>query len=510
MARIYRAFIFHLSLPGTIFASKSLNIIESNELMNKLHILDGITSIKCWDKRHSIIHIMLPSLLAVLSANWAQCQSSDRIQMKMQIATSSPSGQTQTNAQNQILTRDEAIRLALMQASAFQQAQLSEQVAAEDVRQAQMAFLPRLANASSVIYNSPLRGLPPGAAREPSFIAANGISEYEALMGVTGDLDLAGRLRATLRRARSLLEGARAGTEAARRTLIQATAEAYYGLSLATARRQSSELGLAAAEEFERITSLLVNGGEVAQVDLLRARLQTTARRDELEQARATESVAADGLRALIGGDFNLPLTVIDLSTALPAPDELTGFGADAIIQRPEIIAFNAQRHAAELDVALARAERRPQLTYNISGGFDSDSLHTDPLHQHTGILATINLTIPIFDWGASKSRERQAKQRLQLLDASRTLALRGFSQQFSAARAQAVSAATRVNLTNAAIPDATRNVELSIARYRAGEAQIIEVTDAQNSLVAQRAALYQAIFDYQVALTRLRQATGQ
>jgi len=49
-----------------------------------------------------------------------------------------------------------------------------------------------------------------------------------------------------------------------------------------------------------------------------------------------------------------------------------------------------------------------------------------------------------------------------------------------------------------------------SIARYRAGEAQIIEVTDAQTMLVTQRAALYQALFDYQTALGRLRQATGQ
>ena len=44
----------------------------------------------------------------------------------------------------------------------------------------------------------------------------------------------------------------------------------------------------------------------------------------------------------------------------------------------------------------------------------------------------------------------------------------------------------------------------------RAGEAQIVEVTDAQTTLVTQRSALYQAIYDYQIALSRLRQATGQ
>jgi len=35
-------------------------------------------------------------------------------------------------------------------------------------------------------------------------------------------------------------------------------------------------------------------------------------------------------------------------------------------------------------------------------------------------------------------------------------------------------------------------------------------VTDAQTTLVEKRTALYQAIFDYQTALSRLRYATGQ
>jgi len=39
---------------------------------------------------------------------------------------------------------------------------------------------------------------------------------------------------------------------------------------------------------------------------------------------------------------------------------------------------------------------------------------------------------------------------------------------------------------------------------------EIFEVTDAQTTLVEQRSALYQAIFDYQTALAKLKQATGQ
>jgi outer membrane protein TolC len=96
------------------------------------------------------------------------------------------------------------------------------------------------------------------------------------------------------------------------------------------------------------------------------------------------------------------------------------------------------------------------------------------------------------------------------LAENERTLALRGFTEQFYAARALAASAAARIGIAREGVVKAQDNLAASIARYRAGEAQIVEVTDAQTTLVEQRTALYQAIFDYQIALARLHQATGQ
>lgn len=410
------------------------------------------------------------------------------------------------------LTRDEAVRLALLQASTFQQAALNERIAAEDVRQARAAFLPRVAANPSLIYTSPAIGVttPPGVARAPSFIGANAVTEYQALLGATGELDISGRLRAALRRNVALLAAARAGTEVARRALLLATNDAYFSLALATARRRAAEDTLSAAEEFERITSLLLQAGEVAPVDLSRAQLQTNTRRDELELARANETVAADALRVLVGYDFTRPIATTDLITATPEPGEIDRFTADAISRRPEFAQFEAERRAAELGIKVARAERRPQITYSINGGFDSGSLRPPQIREHSGVAATIGVSIPIFDWGASKSRERQAKLRAEVIESSRQIAVRGFAQQFYDARTQAVAAATRIRLASAGVTIAESNLQASIARYRAGEAQIIEVTDAQNALITQRAAFYQALFDYQAARSRLAQATGQ
>jgi outer membrane protein TolC len=409
-----------------------------------------------------------------------------------------------------VLSLDEALRLANTQASTFQTALLNERVAAEDLRQAQAAFLPKVSAPLSYIYTSPALGLPPGEPRGPSFVTSDGIGVYDGLVNVSGEFDIAGRLRATLAKNRALLAAAHAGAEVARRELAQAVTEAYYGLALAGAQLRAAEQNLAAAEEFEHITSLLLTGGEVAAVDLTRAELQTLARRDELEKARGNEAVAAGSLRVFVGYDFSRSIATSDLALALPIASEVQQFKAEDVSRRPEFMQLEQQLRAARQEIKIARADRLPSLGYSINGGFDTDSMKAPRLKEHTGVSAAISLSIPIFDWGASRSRQRQAQLRVDIAENERTLALRGFTQQFYAARALVDNAARRINLAREGITKAQDNLAASIARYRAGEAPIVEVTDAQTTLVERRGALYQAIFDYQTGLARLRQATGQ
>jgi outer membrane protein len=412
-----------------------------------------------------------------------------------------------------MITREDAVRLALAQASAYQQAVFSERIAVEDVRQSKSAFLPKFEGPLSYIYNSPIIGTtaPPDTSTQASYIASNAVREYLAGVGVGGDIDIAGKLRATLRRNRALLEAAHAGTDAARLALIEATEEAYYGVSLAVARHRSAELNLSAAEQFERITSLLFNGGEVASIDVTRAKLQTEGRRDELEQARANEVAAFESLRALIGYNaMTQAFSVVDLMDVLPKTGEIQAFTADAIARRPELRQFEFEREAANQEIKIAHAERLPQLSYLFNAGFDTDSIFSPNIREHTGALAQFSLTIPIFDWGAAKSRENQGRLRMRIAESEREQTMRVFIQQFNSARALAETAATRVDRVRLSGVDAQKNVETSQQRYRSGEAQIIEVTDAMSTLAQQRTALSQAIFDYQVALARLRQANGR
>src|ERR1051326_4297887 len=89
----------------------------------------------------------------------------------------------------------DAITAAMQQVSALQQAEIDQQIASEDMRQAEAALLPRARDSFSIIYNSRAPG-----SNEQSFIAQNATHEYQNLLGVTGDWNFG--LIAAVRRSR--------------------------------------------------------------------------------------------------------------------------------------------------------------------------------------------------------------------------------------------------------------------------------------------------------------------
>lgn len=415
--------------------------------------------------------------------------------------------------QTRLITRDQAVELALRQASAFRQAEIAEQIAAQDVQIAKAALYPRVAANPNFISTSPSAGnFNPSTqtARPPAFLGANAVTEYQGLITATGEIDLSGRLRANVRRARALLAAAGAGTEIERRNLIFAVGDAYFNLELTTARSRSAAENLRAAEEFEQNVKLNLDAGEVAPVELTRARLQTLQRRDELEQANTNEAAAANALRAFVGADFDQPIAATDLLTEVPQIGEIENLSSAAIAARPELANFDAQLRAAAEDQKAAARERRVQLTYSISPGFIAESLNPATVKNSAGVQLSVGVSLPIFDKGASRARETEAVLRARNLQNQRQQTERIFAQNFFAARAAALSAIARIKLAGQGIEFARDNLTASLARYRAGEALIGEVTDANNALIQQQTNLYQAIFDYQTARARLLQAVGK
>lgn len=410
----------------------------------------------------------------------------------------------------QSLTIDEAISLALKQASIYRQSQFDERIAAEDVKQSHATFFPQFNVPLTYFGTTPSRYRIEGEPPIYSYVSSSAINETIALLQATGEIDLSGRLRAQLRRSRYLLEAARAGTLISRRSLALNTVDAYYTLVLARQKRRLAEETLSLAEGFVKVVEGKQQRGEDESegTDILRARSQVAKRRDELEQARAGEIVAMDVLRVLTGTSFTTQIDVQRISEDLPTASDFTSYTEEVLKTRPELAQIDAQKRAAQAEARTARGERLPQLAYTVNGGFDAGDFR--PLSKYSGGSATVTLTIPIFDFGASRSRETQARLRAQSLDAQREVTMRLLQQEFYIARATALSALTRIRETEAAAEEAQKILMIIFARYRTKKATITDVVDAQAAYADARLAYFQAIIDYRTARFRLEQNLGK
>ena len=157
-----------------------------------------------------------------------------------------------------------------------------------------------------------------------------------------------------------------------------------------------------------------------------------------------------------------------------------------------------------------------PTVTIDYFYGIDSNQFATyqvDPitrLRVHSlGYAGTATLQLPIWNWGANRSKLKQATLRreqahVELSFAQRQLLanLQGFYQEAQTAREQLESLQHSAEL-------AAESVRLTTMRYQAGEAIVLEVVDAQNTLNLARNALNDGQARYRVALANLQTLTG-
>src|SRR6185295_14115162 len=133
---------------------------------------------------------------------------------------------------------------------------------------------------------------------------------------------------------------------------------------------------------------------------------------------------------------------------------------------RPELAQLDAQKRSALADARVARRELWPQLSYTLNGGFDAANFK--PLGRYSGGSAIVTLNVPIFNFGASKSRATQAELRARSLDAQRATEVLQLKQEFYAAHAGALSAFDRTAFAAGAAVAAQKNMDLTFERYRA------------------------------------------
>jgi len=446
-------------------------------------------------------------------ALFAQASSSEVSLGRQSLAGSAPAeNAAPVDGTPLTITLQDALERARVNDPQYHSALTDLGVARGDRVQARAGLLPSVTYNNSFIYTEGT-GQPPACALSATcpasrFIANNGVHEYISQANAHEAVSLTNF--ADYRRSSAALAQARAKAEIATRGLVVTVTQAYYGLVVAERKYATAQRAATEAQRFLKISQELQNGGEVARADVVKASIQGQQRQRDLQEAQLDMQHNRLDLAVLLFPDWNENFSVVDdLQTPEPLP-ALPEVEVAAKKNNPQLRAALAALAAANHQVTAAWGGLLPSLSVDYFYGIDSTqfALRTDGVRD-VGYSAVASLQIPIFNWGAGRSKLKQAELRrdqakLELSHEQRQLLshLRQFYEEASTARSEMESLASSAEM-------AAESLRLTNLRYQAGESTVLEIVDAQNTLAQARNGYDDGQVRYRVAVANLQTLTG-
>ena len=412
------------------------------------------------------------------------------------------------------ITLRDAIERAKKLSPALAAALANAKTAAEATVQARAANLPNVLGISQYLYTEGNGTL---SAR---FIANNGVHEYIAQADVHQAASLP--LMLAYRRTALLQAVARDQATMAERGLLVTVVQAYATLYGADARLKTSEDTLSAAQNFLTITQERQKGGDAARADVLKARIQADDAESAVNDANMAREQARIALALLIFPDVNQSYELADDPSQVLTLPSMAEAQAEAATSNPELDAAEKNEQAAHKDLDAARAGYLPALSFDYFYGIDANQFATYGYSystyggfartriQNLGYSALASLNMPIFTWGATHSKVKQAKSMEDVAQVDLSFARRQAVGEFEQDYAAAQTAEQDVAIRRQALADAIESRRLTLLQYRAGIATALEVVTAESDVDTESGALYDAITRYATAVANLATLTGK
>ena len=411
-------------------------------------------------------------------------------------------GPTPARDQTLTITLADAIQRAKANAPLFHAALTEAGLAREDRVQARAALLPDVGYTTGAIFTEPNGTL------SGRFISANAVNEYVSQGAVHEGIGLSSI--ADYRRARAVEALANAKAEIATRGLVVTVVQSFYGAIAAKRKITNAQQASDEAQHFLKISEQLEHGGEVAHSDVVKAQLEANDRNRDLQESTLAEEKARLALAVLIFPNFTRDYQVADDLSVAPSLPELSEAQDLASRNNPELKAAVAAMRASEQEVTSAIGEHLPSLSINYFYGIDATqyATKTDGINN-LGYQVSATLNLPIWNWGATQSRVKQAQLRRDQSKLELNAAQRQAIADLQTLYSEAQLARNQLNLLHQSVDLAQESLRLTAIRYQGGEATILEAVDAQNVLTQARNNFDDGQVRYRVAIANLQTLTG-
>lgn len=246
--------------------------------------------------------------------------------------------------------------------------------------------------------------------------------------------------------------------------------------------------------------------GEVTKTTLLRAEGELSGALSDQIKARNTYEMARAQLVRVagIGPDFELR----EVPPQDPGDLKLADLQKRAIETRSEMKSLELQKDIAEKNVQYVKGLYWPNLA--LSAVYTAaDQSPTSPTFNQESMFGGVTLTYPFFEGGLRRAEVSQARSQLRQAELLVKDTAKSVSVEVENAWLELLTQRGIRKSLQDQLAFATDNFNAITRQFNFGLASSLDVIDANNLLVTSQQQMANAEYGYQLAIFRLKRATG-
>ncbi len=323
------------------------------------------------------------------------------------------------------------------------------------------------------------------------------------------ELDLFNRIRQTIRVNDFQAQATEADFRGVRLTVASEVARIYALIRANDAEQAVFRRNILARDTTVRIIHERARVGLVSQIDVQRAETDIAGLRVQVRTLERGRTELVNGLAQLLGivpGQFTLAPG--RLPAALPQIP-FTTIPPELVRRRPELQSADRLTQAADANVNVARALRKPRVALGGSVGFLSGQVGPLFFPNSLTYLLGANMSVPIFEGGRNQKNVALADQQVQTAQST-------YDQRFQVAQREAEVALDNYTLLRQQVDEqaqvltlARRTERYNRELYIKGLTTYLDVLDAQRTILATEQSLVQLQGQVVVQAVALLRALG-
>jgi len=289
--------------------------------------------------------------------------------------------------------------------------------------------------------------------------------------------------------------------ESARLDVLSKVTERYLILLGAQRQLALAREALTLAEQVHDATDRRIRAGDAPPIDAARSSVPVATAQVRLKRSQRQHKAARRQLAlmwAASEASFDLAEGSLDSLRAPPSPEQLAGL----VSTNPQVARWAVEISARRAEAALAEAEAAPNLT--VRAGVKHDNAD-----DANALVVGISLPLPLFDRrqgevlaarlnvNAAAERRRSAERRVE---AALSRAYARMAGSFDEAMA----------IRDIALPPAIEAFAFTRRAFESGDLALIDVLDAERTLMELRTDYLAALTDYHLAVTEIEGLIGR